>query len=96
MADADIQALLDTSGTGRGIRIIRRMGGSTTTLSSYYVVDTGGPNHGEAYWVDVLVANTDAQKAQAIIDAAYDLRTRVTAAGAYRTTKDGYSRTLAH
>lgn len=37
MADVDLAALLDPSGTGRGIQIVRRTN-DTTLLSSYYVV----------------------------------------------------------
>lgn len=63
MADADLQALLDPSGNGRGIQIVRRV--DADTLSSYYCV----PNvtlAGHARWVNVTAADTDEQKDTAI------------------------------
>ncbi len=64
MADIDVQALLDPSANGTGIRIIRR-GTDNGTLSSYYCVGnvTGV---GKALWVNVTTANSDAQKNTAI------------------------------
>jgi hypothetical protein len=63
MADADLQALLDPSGNGRGVHIVRRI--DAGSLSSYYVV----PNvtlAGRARWVNVTTGDTDEQKDTAI------------------------------
>lgn len=68
MADSDIQALLDTSGTGNGIRIVRRVN-DTTLKSSYYVTPHGGQYAGRSRWVQVTTADSDATKAAAIIAA---------------------------
>ena len=64
MADADLQALLDPSGTGRGIQIARRTN-DTTLLSSYYVVPCV-TLAGRARWVQVTTGDTDEQKDTAI------------------------------
>lgn len=65
MADAALQALLDPTGTGNSINLVRRVENPNGTISSYYVVDQAyGP--GKAMWVDVTTANTDAQKNTAI------------------------------
>jgi putative lipoic acid-binding regulatory protein len=61
MADPALQALLDPGGTGRGITIVRRHDPSASTAS--YYVDSGT---GRYKWVDVPIANTDAQKNTAI------------------------------
>jgi hypothetical protein len=64
MADADLAALLDPTGTGRGIQIVRRTN-DTTLLSSYYVVpcvDLAG----RARWVQVTTADSDEDKDVAI------------------------------
>jgi hypothetical protein len=64
MADADLQALLDPSGTGRGIQIVRRTN-DTTLLSSYYVVPCV-TLAGRARWVQVTTADSDEDKDTAI------------------------------
>lgn len=63
MSDVDLQALLDPSGTGRGIQIVRRI--DAGLLSSYYLV----PNvtlAGHARWVNVTTSDNDATKDTAI------------------------------
>ena len=59
MADPALQALLDPDGNGTGIMITRRVDAGSN--SSYYVVPCI-PNYGRSRWVDVVTANTDAQK----------------------------------
>jgi hypothetical protein len=64
MADTDLQSLLDPTGTGRGIQIVRRTN-DTTLKSSYYLV----PNvtlAGRARWVQVTTADSDEDKDTAI------------------------------
>ena len=66
MADPQLQLLLDPSPSqGSGIQIERRLDDALGTTSSYYVVGqvTGV---GKAMWVNVVTANTDAQKNTAI------------------------------
>ena len=65
MADADLQALLDPSGQGRGLMIVQRAS-DTSTLSHYYVTPHVGPYAGRSRWVTVTTADTDAQKDTAI------------------------------
>jgi len=70
MADSDIQALLDTSGTGNGIRIIRRsQDGGSPSLRNYYVIPQGGQYAGRARWVQTTASLNDAQTAAAIVAA---------------------------
>jgi len=63
MADATLQAQLDPTGNGTGIRILNRV--DVGTLTNYYVVPTQG-YAGHARWVSVTTANTDNQKETAI------------------------------
>lgn len=63
MADADLAALLDPAGNGRGIQIVRRI--DAGSLSSYYVVPCV-TLAGRARWVNVTTADTDEQKDTAI------------------------------
>ena len=66
MADSALQLLLDPlPSQGNGIQIERRLDDALGTTSSYYVVGqvTGV---GKAMWVNVVTANTDAQKNTAI------------------------------
>lgn len=65
MADVDLQALLDTEANGRGLQLVRREGGASTTLTQYYVVGNV-LGKGAARWVSVTLADTDAQKNTAI------------------------------
>ena len=70
MADTDIQALLDTSGTGNGIRIIRRAENSGSPAKrNYYVIPQGGQYAGRARWVQTLASLSDADTATAIVAA---------------------------
>lgn len=66
MADSDLQALLDPSGTGRGIMISRRAGGASDTYSDYYVTPHVGPYAGRSRWVRTTRTDSDADKATAI------------------------------
>ena len=68
MDDDELQALLDPSGNGKGVRIIRRVN-DTTLKSSYYVTPHGGQYSGRARWVQVTTADSDADKATAILAA---------------------------
>ena len=69
MADTDIQALLDTSGTGQGIRIIRRAENTGTPAKrNYYVIPVQG-KAGHARWVQTLASLSDADTATAIVAA---------------------------
>lgn len=63
MADADLQALLDPSGNGRGVQLVRRI--DAGSLSSYYVIPCV-TLAGRARWVNVTTADTDEQKDTAI------------------------------
>ena len=70
MADADIQALLDTSGNGRGIRINRRAENTgTPAYRNYYVTPVVGPYAGRSRWVQTLASASDADTATAIVAA---------------------------
>jgi hypothetical protein len=63
MADADLQLLLDPAGTGRGIKIERRI--DVDTKSHYYVVPAV-TLAGRARWVEVTTGDSDADKNTAI------------------------------
>lgn len=65
MADPALQLLLDPASNGEGIQIVRRVNDATGTNSSYYVVGQVG-GVGKSMWVNVIAANTDAQKNTAI------------------------------
>ena len=66
MADSDIQALLDTSGTGNGIRIVRRAESTGSPAKrNYYVVAHGGQYHGRSRWVQTTASLSDADTATA-------------------------------
>lgn len=64
MADVDLQVLLDPSGNGRGIQIVRRVN-ATSLLTDYYVVPCV-TLAGRARWVRVTEADSDADKNTAI------------------------------
>ncbi len=71
MADADLQALLDTDSTGRGILITNRgidtvRVSDSAVLAHYYVTPQVGPYAGRSRWVEVAAADSDADKNTAI------------------------------
>jgi hypothetical protein len=64
MADKDLQNLLDASGKGRTMKILRAISNGANT--DYYVSVDQGPNAGRCRWITVPTANSDAQKDTAI------------------------------
>ncbi len=67
MPDPALQALLDPDGNGNGIIIERRVDTTDGLTSSYYVTPMCLPTAaGRSRWVNVVTANTDAQKNTAI------------------------------
>ncbi len=64
MADVDLQALLDPSGNGTGVMIIRR--NDSGLKANYYCVPVV-TLAGHARWVETTAADSDADKATAIL-----------------------------
>lgn len=66
--EAGVQALLDTTGTGKGIRILRHVQGLSTAspaVHSYYC-HGGNTYPGRVRWVNTTTTATDAQVNTAI------------------------------
>ena len=65
MTTSAVQALLDPSGNGTGIQIHTVINEPTGTNASHYCIGQVG-GVGKEMWVDLVIANTDAQKNTAI------------------------------
>lgn len=65
--EAGLQALLDTTGCGRGVRILKTNYAYDASNPAWsYYVDGGVTYPGRVRWVDVLVSATDAQANTAV------------------------------
>lgn len=68
-SDAGLQALLDPDASGRGIQILRRDDGGSSTNSSYYVQAGAARSNninGKAMWVNTTTSDADSVKNTAI------------------------------
>lgn len=63
MTDTTLQSQLDSTGTGQGVNILRRV--DAGLKSHYYVVPTQG-YAGHARWVEVTTSDSDNTKETAI------------------------------
>ena len=66
MADADIQALLDSGATGHGIRIVRRDPDTGSPAVRHYYCHGNVTGVGKDLWVDTLASLSDADTNTAI------------------------------